>query len=1455
MHLTRGNAFLKSLGLLLIVAAWVAAGAMADTSGKTFDTSNYQKTRALNELKQISPGVKAYMSGPQVTRLYGEAFAYGSTPDATAGEFVRNHSGIFGVTPDELIPGNRSGEKRTMQPVMFDNNTGEFKFNLYYYSHEIDGIPVFGSELRLLVRNETNYPLVLASSSIHELGNFKPEPGLVGVQSGVAIDAVRARYSSLTDFTEQETVIWAGIEDKQDEPRMAVKFQGFSDFPERYQFVVDGVTGEILYEENLIIFEDVQAQVNGLITERPGSEQCQDEVSKALPFLRVNIGSTNAYTNQYGVATIPNAGSSDVIVQAQLRGQWFRVYNYTGTDMVLTDTVTPPGPAAFLFNSDNNTETERAQANAYYETNAIRSTVVHFNPSYPGMSATEFPVYVNRTDGYCPGNAWYDPGDLSVNFCKAGSSYPNTAWSSVIHHEYGHHLVNMAGSGQGQYGEGIGDCMSVLLSDDPRLGLGFYGSCSQSLRTAVNTFQYPCESDIHTCAQLLSGCVWDTRNALVASNIRDYLDVLKNLTINSILLHTGTMITPQITIDFLTLDDNDGNISNGTPHYYEIAAGFGAHNMDAPELDLLDFAFPNGLPDILYPNRPDTIQVVVTGIAGEVHASGSGMLYYSVNGGGYTSIPMVATGTNQYDAIIPGQECYATVNFYFSAETQSAQVDYDPDVGSSYKAVVATDVMVAFYDDFETSLGWTVSGGLWARGAPTGQGGAYGGPDPASAYGGTNIMGYNLNGDYTNYMPERHVTTPVIDCSGMVGTTLKFQRWLGVEQSQYDHAYVRISTNGSSWTTLWQNSATLYDGAWIPIEIDISSYADGQSTVYLRWTMGTTDGAWTYCGWNIDNVEVSAYTCSATPQLEVATESLPNWTQGISYSQQLTANNGVGTLTWSDKNGNLAGTGLTLSTSGLLAGTPTAAGPISFIAQVEDESKATAEKPFSFTINASVQITTSTLADWTAGHQLSVQLQSTGGTGTIAWNDKNDDLDGTGLALSTTGLLSGTPTADGPISFTAEAIDPLGSGDEAELGFTVNPAIVITTTGFPNWTAGLAFSAQLVSTGGTGNIVWSDKNSNLTGTGLTLSATGLLSGTPITTGTINFVAKATDQIGANTEKGLSIFINPPINISTVDLPDWTVDIAYSQAVLATGGTGELTFADKNGDLATTGLVLNTDGTVTGTPIQVGPISFIVEVGDEIGALSQKTLNFDINAMPEVTTINLPDWTAGVAYSQAITATGGTGQLAFSDKNGDLAATGLTLNTAGTVSGTPTQAGSISFTAMVADEVGATGEKAFGFDINPAVAITTEALPSGKQDESYSQQLMATGGTGDIVWNDLYDELNGTGLTLNSDGSLSGTPDIYGTFEFTAEAADQVGSIDTKALTIVINPAFICGDADDDGSVNLVDILLVIAYVYNAGDPPVYLNAADVDASGTIDLIDILALIGVVYNDTGELVCP
>jgi hypothetical protein len=161
----------------------------------------------------------------------------------------------------------------------------------------------------------------------------------------------------------------------------------------------------------------------------------------------------------------------------------------------------------------------------------------------------------------------------------------------------------------------------------------------------------------------------------------------------------------------------------------------------------------------------------------------------------------------------------------------------------------------------DTNPGWTTQG-QWAWGQPTG-GGSYN-HDPTSGHTGTNVYGYNLSGDYTNNMPEYSLTTPPLDCSNLSEVSLRFWRWLGVQHPNFDHASLRVSTDGATWTTIWSNATQITDASWKLQQFDISAYADHQPAVYLRWNMGSTDASYTFCGWNIDDIEIWGVTPSIT---------------------------------------------------------------------------------------------------------------------------------------------------------------------------------------------------------------------------------------------------------------------------------------------------------------------------------------------------------------------------------------------------------------------------------------------------------------------------------------------------------------------------------------------------------------------------------------------------------------
>jgi hypothetical protein len=198
----------------------------------------------------------------------------------------------------------------------------------------------------------------------------------------------------------------------------------------------------------------------------------------------------------------------------------------------------------------------------------------------------------------------------------------------------------------------------------------------------------------------------------------------------------------------------------------------------------------------------------------------------------------------------------------------------------------------------------------------------------------------------------------------------------------------------------------------------------------------------------------------------------------------------------------------------MLSGTPTTIGAISFWAVVTDDNSGSDEKQFSFMINSQIQFLTYVLPDWTEGVIYSLEIAVAGGTGVKTFTDQFDDLAGTGLTLSATGLLSGAPFSAGLINFTALVNDEGGASESWVYEFTVNEAVAIVTTSLPDGAEGISYSEQLISSGGTGTILWFDQYDDLVGTGLALSQDGLLSGIPVTAQTISFTAQAFDELAS-----------------------------------------------------------------------------------------------------------------------------------------------------------------------------------------------------------------------------------------------------------------------------------------------------------------------------------------------------
>jgi hypothetical protein len=222
---------------------------------------------------------------------------------------------------------------------------------------------------------------------------------------------------------------------------------------------------------------------------------------------------------------------------------------------------------------------------------------------------------------------------------------------------------------------------------------------------------------------------------------------------------------------------------------------------------------------------------------------------------------------------------------------------------------------VIYSDDFSINRGWSGLGssGEWTIGAATGGSGTeggdtYGGPDPSTDHSPTSdnkLLGNDLTsgtgGDYSPSLTSTdYATSPIINCANYTGVQLTFYRWLGVERNQYDHAYLQ-AFNGSSWVTLFANdTTTINESSWSQQFYNLSTIADHNAVFRIRFGIGTTDGSWQYCGWNIDDIEIKGYnqTPATFPRLSYTPASLgDSLVQGdIANSILKVTNTGTGTL-------------------------------------------------------------------------------------------------------------------------------------------------------------------------------------------------------------------------------------------------------------------------------------------------------------------------------------------------------------------------------------------------------------------------------------------------------------------------------------------------------------------------------------------------------------------------------
>ncbi|KSV62384.1 hypothetical protein N185_08205 [Sinorhizobium sp. GW3] len=615
---------------------------------------------------------------------------------------------------------------------------------------------------------------------------------------------------------------------------------------------------------------------------------------------------------------------------------------------------------------------------------------------------------------------------------------------------------------------------------------------------------------------------------------------------------------------------------------------------------------------------------------------------------------------------------------------------------------------------------------------------------------------------------------------------------------------------------------------------------------------------------------------SSSP-LTVTPANLPTPVIGVAYIQTLNTTGGTGPYTYALSGGTTLPPGLTLSAAGVISGTPTGSGPYNFIVRVTDSTTPTAhtyDKSYNPTIAAPViDVTPDSLPDGGVGAAYSVHFSASGGTPPYTYTLDVGTLP-TGLSLSTSGQLSGTPTAAGSFTFKLKVQDSTtistGGVHFVAQNFTTTinsfpPVALSPASGaLPAATVGSAYSQGISASGGAGAISYAVTAGSLPA-GLALNTTtGAISGTPTAAaiGTANFTVTATAATSGSATANYSIAVSaPPVVLTPANntaLSGGTVGVAYSNSsISATGGVGAITYSVSAGALPA-GLTINpSTGAITGTPLPdaYGSAPFTVTATAANVGTDSKAYSITIAAPPVVLTPAggaLVGGDVNVVYPGAsISASGGLGTFTYTVTAGALP-DGLSLSSAGAIAGTPTAAGygTKNFTITATGSTAGSASAAYSIAISaPPMTLTPAggALTAATAGTAYSDMsIAAVNGLGTVT----YSLASGTlppGLGLASaSGAITGTPTVAGAFSFTITATDMHSR--TASESYSINVVAIAPDAPTGAAAMANDASARVSFsapAFNGGSSitgyTVTASPGGVTATGPSSPIDVTGL--------------
>lgn len=591
--------------------------------------------------------------------------------------------------------------------------------------------------------------------------------------------------------------------------------------------------------------------------------------------------------------------------------------------------------------------------------------------------------------------------------------------------------------------------------------------------------------------------------------------------------------------------------------------------------------------------------------------------------------------------------------------------------------------------------------------------------DPQDLPPGLSMVGDVLQGDPTESGTFTFTVTAT-DTAGGVGSqkyTVQIDPGLSISPSSLpadliNKAYSQTLTpsGGSGAGYTWSESGTLPTGISFNTAGGIFTGTPTESGTFGNIQVTLTD--------NEGGSTTATYTLVIYPALTLSSSPtpLPYAAEGGSYSAAITATGGSGTpYTYALTSGSLP-PGLNLNTStGQITGKGTAStGTFTFTIQVTDSALDTSSQSFTIIAEGPVTISPATLAIGTAKDAYGpITFSASSTAGPIYTLTQFSGTLPTGMSFSSaTDELSGTPTQSGTFNFTISATDGKGGTGSQSYTLVVDSALSINPTTLTPAAQGSPYTATLTASGGSGT-GYSFSSTGLGGSWLSLSKSGVLTGTPPNETSVTFTVTVTDSNGGTTTQQYTLTVNPPLALGPASLPSTAQGDAYYAPLTASGGsltgytfqatatTGPSPTNYLPAGIGFSGNVL-TGQDVTASP---GTYTFIVTVTDSNGNSTSNNYSIVVGAPVSITPPALPAGTLGNVYTQTIKASGGilaSGASYVYTETGPLPG-GVTFNdSTGLLSGTPTTYGTFPIQVSATDSNGGRATQDYNLVINFAL---------------------------------------------------------------------------------------------------------------------------------------------------------